>query len=216
MLKWLKSLTGRPSNPHLVVEGYRLPPIRNTDRIVTPLGSRITVVELCANVYYTMDDAGNPAIHRVALWQPDAAAKGVLATCNAFATHTGEAFRCLRLEPDEILWRAVEVELALPNSGLRRIMMARWRESNRGKFAQAIADALNNKCDSGQLAEKIDAARGVRGISFMYAKDDGSCRMRKVKVSSVSGNLLRGTDLEDGTVKTFRIDRISNAGACEK
>jgi predicted DNA-binding transcriptional regulator YafY len=108
---------------------------------------------------------------------------------------------------------AVQAELALKDWGLRRIMVGQWRAENRNDLTQSIADLLNNRSEPEQIAKLIATAGRGKEISFTYTKPDGVSRTWEVSVASVSGNLLRARDLEDGEFKSFRIDRISYAHA---
>jgi len=212
MFGWLKSLTDKSAEPLLVVEGYRLETtVKLAHPIRTPGGSRVTLVSFCVNVHYSMDEGGTPVIRRVQLWQPDENITGVLARCNVFATYKGEAWHSVSCEPESLLNLAVQAELALQDSRLRRIMVGRWRAQNHGKHAQSIVDSLNNRGDPEQLAKLINATGYGKEIAFTYAKSDGTSRTRKVSVIDVTGHWLRAQDLEDSEFKTFRLDQISNA-----
>lgn len=214
MFGWLKSLVDKSSEPRLVVEGCRLDTsIKLSHPITTPGGSRVTLISFCVNVHYSMDNQGNPVIHRVQLWHPDGSVSDVLARCNVFATHKGEAWYASSFQPESALMLAVEAELALKDSWLRRMMMGRWRAENRGELAQSIAESLNNRSEPEPISKLIATAGRGKEISFTYTKTDGIYRTRQVSVVGVSGNLLRARDLEDGEFKSFRIDRISNARA---
>ncbi len=199
---------------HSVVEGYHLDTSVKLSRPVrTPGGSRVTLVSFCVNVHYSMDRVGNPAVHRVELWHPSKEITEPLGRCNVFATHKGEAWYCTSVEPREALAIAVEAELALENSGLRRIIFGRWRAEVRDALAQSVAGLLNSGSPSESIGELLAAGKTGCKLAFVYTKPDGSSRTRRVSVTSVAGKLLRANDLEDGEFKSFRIDRISNACA---
>jgi hypothetical protein len=214
MFRWLKSRAATHRDPQLVVEGYRLDTtVKLAHPIRTPGGSRVTLVSFCVNVHYSIDKAGNPTVHRVALWQPDGSVTDRLARCNVFATHKGEAWHATTVEPEALLRIAVNAELALENSGLRRIMLGRWRAEVRDTLAQSVADLLNEGAKPEHIAKLLDTARASCTLAFVYTKSDGSSLLRNVRLTSVSGNMLRAHDLDDGEFKSFHIERISKARA---
>lgn len=209
MFRWLKSWASDRDHPYLVVEGYCLDnSIKLSKPVTTPGLGKVTLLSFCVNVAYSIPWGDEPIIHHVELWQPYAHTKEPLARCNVFSTRRGEAWHAESFA-ESVLRAAVQNDLAQANSRLRRIMLAKWRDNNPAAFNQSIADAFNNR-NIARINELI--ARGGRGkvLVFAYAKSDGSTRDRKVTISSVSDNLLRATDVEDGTVKSFRLDRISN------
>jgi hypothetical protein len=215
MFGWLKSLVGRESPPLLRLEGYRLPKgIKLSHPIITPGGGRVTLVSFCVNVDYSMDDEGSPTIHRVELWQPDDTSD-FHGSCNIFATRRGEAWHARFVRPESLLVHAVNTELASENSDLRRIIVNRWHVENRRKAIKAISEGLNEKMGPEELANRLETFGAGRHMSFRYTKPDGSSRIRQVSVWKVTGNILKAKDLEDGQIKSFQLDNISDAQAIE-
>jgi predicted DNA-binding transcriptional regulator YafY len=110
---------------------------------------------------------------------------------------------------------AVNAELASENSDLRRIIVKRWHVENRRKAITAISEGLNEKRGPEAIAKLLEAFGSGRHMSFRYTKPDGSSRIRQVSVWKVTGNLLKARDLEDGQIKSFQLDNISDAQAIE-
>jgi hypothetical protein len=209
IFRWLKSFASGGGRRYLLIDGYHLDTsIKLSKPVTTPMQGKVTLLSFCVNIAYSIQGEDIPIIQHVDLWQPDARTNEPLARCNVFSTRRGEAWHAESF-PGSVLRAAVQNDLAQENSRLRRIMLAKWRDNDPAAFHQSIAEALNNR-NAARINELI--ARGGRGkaLTFAYAKSDGSTRDRKVTLSSVSGNLLRATDLEDGTVKSFRLERISN------
>jgi predicted DNA-binding transcriptional regulator YafY len=90
-------------------------------------------------------------------------------------------------------------------------MIGKWRDANRGSFVRSLADGLNSQASSQEIASLVANAGRGNDIRFTYTKPDGGSSTRTVSVEGVFRSSLRARDHKDGTLKSFRIDRISNA-----
>jgi len=192
----------------LVAEGYWCDtPIKFDNAIKTPGGSKVTVVTVCVDIDYHVEGE-HIILHGVRLSGGSTVGGLVI---NMASQRTGEAWRAKRIAPDSCLLEAVQKDLSLTDSRLRRTMMGKRRAANPGASAETLVDALNAKASPDRIAELIGAAGRGSEITFTYTKPEGDSEVRRVSVQEVSGNLLRARDHKDGTVKSFRFDRITNA-----
>lgn len=204
MLSLLKRLLfGRSRNDELTVEGWWLDsPFTLPQKVTTPLGGHATVVTAAVDITYTIDN-GKISIRRVRLSR----APGN----NIAATRRGEAWRADSICPESVLVATVEKDLALEDSRLRKVMRGKWYSQNSDGLAQSLVDAINAKEPPEQIARHAAAlALGTR-IRFSYKNGAGESSQRSVVVEGVSGQSLRGRDKPDGTVKSYRLDRIGDA-----
>jgi predicted DNA-binding transcriptional regulator YafY len=90
-------------------------------------------------------------------------------------------------------------------------MMGKCRAANREAHITSAVDALNRNAAPEEVSKLITAAGRGSAIEFTYTKADGTVTYRQVVIQGFTGNLLRAREHEAGEVKSFRIDRISNA-----
>jgi hypothetical protein len=211
MLRLLRSLFRRAGSGPLVVEGYWCESeIKLPTKVRTPLGGNITLVTVCVDIRYSVEN-GNIAVRGVQFSRSGSSLMGSSSALNVAAARRGEAWHATYICPESTLKAAVENDLACEKSRLSRIMMSRWREANSGSLQQSLAVAINNHASPDEIQQLISEVDREYDITFKYTKPDGSSITRRATVLGVSGASLRARDHKDGEVKSFRIDRISNA-----
>ena len=109
------------------LEGYWCQsPIRLARPVTTPLGGRVSVLTVCVNIRYSVQN-GVIVLHGAELTQP----KGTgLEGVNMLSQRRGEAFRATRVYPEEELLRVVRTDLCFAPSYLGRQLLKNWREAN--------------------------------------------------------------------------------------
>jgi hypothetical protein len=209
MLGLFTFLFGRSDLKPLVVEGYWCDStIRLPRKIKTPSGGSVTVVTVCVDVRYIIRE-GIISVLGVRLGR-GGPIMGSSLVVNVSGVR-GEAFYTPSIRDESLLVDAVQRDLALSGSSLRRIMVGKWRAERGGSLVRSLADALNDHATASQIANLLAVAGQGSDVTFLYTKPDGSSRPRKVSIVGVSGNSLRARDQADGIVKSFRLDRISEA-----
>ena len=129
---------------------------------------------------------------------------------NLVAVGRGKAWRAGGgAVPAPLPLRAAERDLAGADSRLRRALLAKWNESDPAAAAGLLAAALNGRARADRVGELIGGC-GV-DLSFTYTNGEGEATARRVTVQALSGDAIRCLDLSDDKVKSFRLDRISDA-----
>jgi hypothetical protein len=212
MLGFLKAIFGRAGSSGLRVEAYWCEsPITLPRRVKTPLGGSVSVVTVCVDIDYAVEN-GCIIMRRVELSR-GGGMMGSSTSLNVAASNRGEAWYATRICPDSTLLQAVQADLGFEDSRLRRIMIGKWRDANRGPLVHSIAEALNSRADPKEIASLVLRAGRGNSIEFTYTKPDGSSSLRRVSVQGISGKSLRARDHKDGEVKSFRLDRITGVRA---
>jgi hypothetical protein len=211
MFRWLKSLFSRPSADTLLVEGYWCESeITLPTKVRTPLGGKVAVITVCVDIHYDVE-GDTISVRRVQLSRAGATVMGSGSATNVAAQRRGEAWYATNICPESTLKEAVGSDLAFEKSRLRRMMLAKWRDAKRGPLLSSLADAINHHAPPSEIERLVSTAGRGNDLIFTYKKPDGSSTVRKVTVWGVSGGSLRARDHKDGTVKSFRIERISDA-----
>ena len=213
MFGLLKALFGRSPSKALIVEAYWCESaIKLPTKVRTPLGGSVSVITVCVDIHYVVDQ-DRIDVRRIQLSRGGGGIMGSNSPMNVAAARRGEAWYATSICPESALMEAVQRDLATEGARLRRIMMGKWRELNRGSLLRSLADALNSGAAPTEIATLISTAGRGNDIAFTYTKSDGIPKLRQVSVQGVSGASLRARDHGDGEVKSFRIDRISAARA---
>jgi hypothetical protein len=211
VLGFFKRLFASGSASSLAVEAYWCETaIKLPTKVQTPLGSNVSVVKVCVDIYYSID-GDRILIQRVKMARGGGSVMGSTSSINVASDRTGEAWYSSHLCSERYLIEAVEQDLSAKGSRLRKIMMGKWREVNRGSLVVSLTDVLNAHSRPEQIAELISNAGRGNEIVFVYSKPNGEETTRHVTVEGVSGDSIRALDHKDGKVKSFRIDRISRA-----
>jgi hypothetical protein len=211
MFGLLKRLFGNGSRDRLVLDGFWCDtPIKLPTKAQTPMGSRVSVVNVCVDIQYSIE-GDNIVLHRVQLARGGGRIAGSSTAVNVASERTGEAWSTSQICPESYLVEAVQQDLSWEESRLRRIMIGKWRDANRGALVESLVDGLNAEGSPDQIARLVSTAGRGNDIIFTYTKPKGLSETRHVSVQGVSGNSIRARDHKDGKVKNFRIDRISNA-----
>lgn len=211
MFRLLKTLlTGSPDNSLCIQAYWCETSIKLPTKISTPLGGKITVITACVDIYYQVE-AERIDVRRVKLSQEGGRIVGARQAINVAATHRGEAWYAYSVCSESELRKAVLQDLRAGDSRLCRIMMSKWRVENRDALICSAIDAINRKAAPEDIAKLIIAAGKGGRIAITYTKADGTATNRQVTVEGHSGSLLRGREHENGEIKSFRLDRISQA-----
>jgi len=211
MLALLKRLFGGTGCNRLVVDAFWCDSsVKLPNKVQTPMGSNVTVVNVCVDVHYSID-GGNIILHRVRLSHGGGRITGLSTPINVASDRTGEAWYASYICPESYLVEAIQEDLSSADSRLRKIMMRKWGDVNRDVLVQSLADFLNTHAPPDQIARLIAAAGRGNDIVFTYTKARGNPEARHVFVQGASGNSIRARDHKDDKVKNFRIDRIANA-----
>lgn len=134
MFRWLKSLFYRRGSDTLLVEGYWCASkITLPTKVRTPLGGNVTIITACVDIHYVVED-NNIAVRRVKLSRTGGGVMGSGSAVNVAAQRRGEAWYARDICPEFTLKKAVESDLASKKSHLRRMMLVKWRDANRGKL----------------------------------------------------------------------------------
>jgi hypothetical protein len=113
----------------LTVESFwSLPTIKLPNKAKTPLGSSVTLVDVCLDIVYSIR-AGQITVHRASLAKTGSTLPGLRQPHNMIATRTGEGFYATDFKPESALLDVVNRALAEPRSALRRVMLAKWRDA---------------------------------------------------------------------------------------
>jgi hypothetical protein len=202
---------GRKPGKTLVVEAFWCEsPIKLPTKVQTPLGRRVTVINVCVDVHFSFED-GNVVLQRVALSRGGGRISGSSLPINVSSQRTGEAWYASSIAPESALIEAVKRDLSVDESRLGRIMLGKWRAQNRPALVRSLVDALNAHASPEEIEGLITTAGRGNDIVFTYTKANGASETRRVCVRGVLGNSIRATDRKDEKVKSFRIDRITNA-----
>jgi predicted DNA-binding transcriptional regulator YafY len=127
---------------------------------------------------------------------------------NVASDRTGEAWFASSICPESDLVAAVEDDVCRDRSRLRKAMM---RCDDGEAILNSLVAALNNQESPAAMNDQLSlAANGVE-LAFTYTKEGGQAAVRRVTALGVMGESIQACDHEDDRVKTFRIDRISNA-----
>jgi hypothetical protein len=211
LLRLLKSLFGRSSPGTLILEGYWCESeIKLPTKVRTPLGGNITVVTVCVDIRYAVEN-GDIVVRGVQLSRSRLMGSG--SALNIAAARTGEAWHAAYICPESMLKAVVEADLACEKSRLSRIMRGKWREANRGSLHKSFVEAINDHATPDEIRRLVSEVGSGVHIAFKYAKPDGNSTTRRVTVLGVTGASLRARDHKDDEVKSFRIDRISDVRA---
>jgi hypothetical protein len=97
-------------------------PIKFSNKVETPLGSKVTKVKVCVDIWYSVKD-GQIVVERVRLSKGGSSLGGKSVNV---ATMRGEAFCVARICDEAFLKQAVENDLE-DDKNLRKRMLAKWR-----------------------------------------------------------------------------------------
>ena len=184
-------------------------PIKLPSKVETPLGSKVSVVNLCVDVQYEVRD------RQIVIKQARISSRGRPGPsgqmCNVKAARLGEVWYARQLPISRAdLLNTIEQEIALSESNLRRRMIAKWLDGNGSSIAQPVIDALNARQSATEIEALIRTAGRGHRISFTYDSPQRGPERRVVILRGASGNSIRATDTKDDDEKNFRIDRIIN------
>jgi hypothetical protein len=211
MLRLLKRLFGGGAPKQLVLEAYWCESsVRLPAKVATPGGSNVSVVNVCVDIHYAMNE-GNIILRRVQLSRGGGRISGADKPINVASERTGEGWFASTVCSDSLLVDAVQQDISRQDSRLRGLMIGKWRDLNRDALVQSLADALNSQAPPDEIAKCISTGGRGNDIIFTYTKPEGGSDIRTVTVQGVSGNSIRAHDHKDGKLKSFRVDRISNA-----
>jgi hypothetical protein len=209
MFGFLRRLFGGGGKSHLSIDAFWCEsPVKLPDKVKTPLGSSVTVVNVCVDIEYSIQEE-EVVLRRVRM-SPGGGQCGNMSV-NVAGTRTGEAWYAAYICPESHLVEAVQKDLSADDSRLRKIMFGKWRSIHGAELAQSVADALNEQLPPAEIGALIASAGHGNEITFTYTMPNGNSETRHVSVQGVSGQSLRGRDHKDDQVKSFRIDRITNA-----
>jgi hypothetical protein len=192
---------------NLVVEGFWCESVvRLPVKVETPLGGKVSSVRVCVDVTYAMEGR-NVVLQEVRLSR----AGGQLgdASINVASERTGEGWFASDICPESYLIEAVQKELSLKDSQLKRVMLGKWYGANREAYAGSLVDALNAHATPDEIADVLSRTGYGVDLVFTYTKPTGDAEVRQVTVMGVFKDSIRAQDSKDGVVKSFRIDRIS-------
>ena len=113
------------------------------------------------------------------------------------------------------LLQAVQRDLEADGSRLRRMMMGKWRDSNRRSLLRSLAEALNEGASSTEIASLISTSGRGNDIAFTYTKPDGTSTVRHVSVQGVSGASLRGATTMMERSRAFASTESPMQGLCK-
>ena len=196
------------------------------------IGGKVNLLEVCVDITYSVV-AGDVIIKRVQLHQPDnhetdggmeldssvvggfrmELKQGKPFGTNVHAVRAGESWVASSDEiPESYLVEAVQKDLSNKKSRLNKIVQGKWRNANREANTESLTEALNEQASPTDIKKLLSAIGYGAEITFTYTKANGDSDVRHVKVVGVQEKSIRARDLDDDTVKTFRIDRITDAG----
>jgi hypothetical protein len=211
MLGILKKLFASGSNDRLMIEGYWcVSTVKLPRKVKTPLGSCISVVQVCVDIDFSVQD-DNVVVHRVWLSHLGGTISGSSISMNVAAARVGEGWLTSNICTESLLVESVYKDLKRSDSQLQKMMIAKWRSQNRNSFTKSLADALNAHAPSEEIGRLLAINGRGHAIVFRYTKSKGESEIRRVTIEGVSGGSIRALDHKDNTLKSFRIDRISDA-----
>ena len=128
MFGMLKRLFGPAGSKPLELKSYSclFSSIKLPWKVKTPGGSRVSVISPCVDIRFSILH-GEIVLHRVRLSRGGTTILGSSKPLNVSSTRTGEAWYTSRLCPESQLVEAVQRELTLSKSPLRRFMLEEWR-----------------------------------------------------------------------------------------
>lgn len=194
--------------PHTsLIEGWWCDrPVKLLSKVQTPFGSKVTVVSVCVDVLYSVQER-TIILRYLALSRSPSIGPF---TTNVASPRTGEAWQACQICSQAQLAEVVRKELLSEGSRLRKLMLGKWYGEHHDVFAKDLTDTLNAGGTPEQIAAIIRLARrGIR-LTFIYTKELGQSEKRRVIVQGVSGSMLRAKDMKDGQIKSFRLDRITD------
>jgi hypothetical protein len=192
-----------------VVEGFWCETLlKLSNKVQTPLGSKVSVLRVCVDIYYSVKDT-DIILKRVQLSRSSRIGNSLIT--NVASDRTGEAWQASCICPVSYLVKVVQKDLSIDNSRLRRIMLAKWRDAYHSTNVKSLVDALNSRATPEQIESLIATTGRSNEIIFTYTKPNGVSEIRRVSVMGMLGPLLRARDYKDDKVKSFRLDRITNA-----
>jgi hypothetical protein len=217
MLGFLKSLFPVST---ITVEDYWLETaIRLPQKVCTPSGGKVTIVNVCVNVTYYLH-ASEIIITNASL----SCSRGFLAPreFNVSSQRTGEIWYTTSLPVSNTSFRdAARIDLANPTSGLRKIIFGKAGEGERRSTKRSngtrfdlsldLARAINSQAGIQDIQQILDNGSIHSHITFKYTKLNGESKKRRVVVHGTEGRSIAATDKSDGKRKHFRIERISDA-----
>lgn len=210
MFKYLKSIFTSTSDEWCCVEGYWCESnLRLHDKVETPLGSRVTIVNVCVDVYFNLEGE-DVSIGKVQMSRVGGTISGSTKAINVASTRTGEAWFSSYMCSERQLIEIVKRDLDAKNSNLRKIMFRVKRNSNPDLYTSEAIEALNASEPVEVIEKLIPQVSGGLDVSFIYTKSDGTSNSREVTIFGTSGNSVRGRDHRDGKSKLFRIDRMKH------
>jgi hypothetical protein len=209
MFGFLRNLFGGSGKNHLSINAFWCESqVRLPNKVKTPLGSSITVVTICVDIEYSIQE--EKIILRRVRMSRGGGEIGKM-SFNVASTRTGEAWYASYICPKSYLVEAVQKDLSEDDSRLRKIMIGKWSAIHRDELTQSLANALNAQLPPEKIADLIARTGHGNEITFTYTKPNGNSEKRHVSIQNVSGQSLRARDHKDDQVKSFRIDRITNA-----
>jgi hypothetical protein len=210
MWRFLKTLYYSGGSKPLLVEAFFCcTSIKLPSKVTTPTGGKIHVVNVSVDIYYTVQD-GQITLRQVRLSRRGPTIMGSKRVFNVAATNRGEAWYAARLCSESKLREAVQGDLAMKDSPLRRIMMGKWWSANRSSIAAELAIAINRRATN-EIARLVANGGVGAQLEFTYTKANGVVSRKRVYVNGLASGKLRARQTTCQHDKSFLIDRISEA-----
>ncbi len=173
MFRILKRLFASKSNDRLTFEGYWCAStIKLPGKVKTPLGSNISVIQVCVDIDYSVQD-GNVTLHRVWLSRRGGTISDSSVSMNVAAARIGEGWLASNICAESLLVQAVDEDLKRDDSQLQKMMIAKWRSRNRNYLAKSLADALNAHASAEEIGSLLANKGRGHAIVFRYTKPKG-------------------------------------------
>jgi hypothetical protein len=215
MFRFLKRLFHSPK-PHIklyFLEGYHCyATVRSKKKIRTPCQSLVTVLQVCVDIDYSVS-CGQIHLHDVRLSWRGFTIMGCDRPLNVSSDRTGESWYSKGPGDRALLMQAVQSDLRDSKTRLYDRLLAPWVAENQSQFADEVAKALSKHSSTERIASILQYCMNYIKLEFTYTKSNGSCDQRIVTLNKLSGDCIWALDHKDDKMKTFRIDRISNARA---
>jgi hypothetical protein len=188
---------------------YLSDPIKLPRPILTGFGRRVRVVCPYVDIEYTVQDHSISILY-AGMSQTGSTILGSNFRLNITAERIGEAFFVSSISPPSILLDEVTKVAADQRSALRRVMLEKWSKAFPVESSAAFCEAINAKAPVEYLRAIAATEDSGRTVEFTYDSPKRGPEQRKVVLDGFQGDLLRARDCRDGSMKTFRLDRISN------
>ncbi len=169
----------------LLIEAYWCEtPVKLSRKLKTPLGSSISVINVCLDIQYNVDQ-GQIVLQRVQLSRGGGRIGGSNSAINVASDRTGEAWFESNIGNDSELAEVVTKDLSASDSRLRKIMIGKWRDANRDVLVGSLTDALNAHAAPDEIAQLISNAGRGNDIVFTYTKPDGQSETRPAHIKGI-------------------------------